>query len=575
MMNGSAVSGVMLAELARLYVDAINSGSVPVLSNAWVSMIKLQNERATDRAFEAFCSHKVESGTNLEELQHKYDAAVVAALAVFGEEAMEEDQSRYHDKLVAKMRSAYEDIVKAKEGDNAEEVGAVLHQHTTAIRKAIADAESGGEDESGTVVGVVAAAREAVRVACKVAWAPTGLRRVASFAEEQMTEMIEDAASKQARRQAAAAATIRAEVEKERHEAEMKAMAAEAATQTAQLKIQTLEEEKERESAVAAERLEALTAELQGANDKLHSLEEAMRELKQESTDSATKAKAREEELKANVHRLEVGLQEREAEATQKAALAEAEARRLETSLQEAERRRESEATVAQQASASAAADLATAREEVETLRQSLNEARQSAREDASVLEKKVIALESAKNTAEATSEAEVATLKDKMSRLQQQVDQLKAEAAARGGLAEEADAVRQEARRLETQLEQAEDRANREATARAAAETEWKAAAREATRFKEEAEASDRRATRAEEEARDARVDAAGKGQAAEGRGEEQRKRLATLESELGQQRERFRVREEMLTAELAREVKAREGLEVSLRRIHHLVRR
>jgi hypothetical protein len=52
--SGRQLNGAMLAELARCYVHAINTGSVPTIMSAWDSVIELQSKRAVECGKAAF-----------------------------------------------------------------------------------------------------------------------------------------------------------------------------------------------------------------------------------------------------------------------------------------------------------------------------------------------------------------------------------------------------------------------------------------------------------------------------------------------------------------------------------------
>ena len=47
-MYGQNVSGPMLGELARSYVDAINAGGVPTISSAWQRVVAARKRKAAE-----------------------------------------------------------------------------------------------------------------------------------------------------------------------------------------------------------------------------------------------------------------------------------------------------------------------------------------------------------------------------------------------------------------------------------------------------------------------------------------------------------------------------------------------
>ena len=55
-MYGKLVTGPMLVNLARSYVDAINSGGVPTISSAWERVVESQCSDAADKALSEYTS---------------------------------------------------------------------------------------------------------------------------------------------------------------------------------------------------------------------------------------------------------------------------------------------------------------------------------------------------------------------------------------------------------------------------------------------------------------------------------------------------------------------------------------
>jgi hypothetical protein len=49
-MNGHALNGPMLVELANSYIKALNDGEVPVIENAWTNVCHFEQERSFKEA---------------------------------------------------------------------------------------------------------------------------------------------------------------------------------------------------------------------------------------------------------------------------------------------------------------------------------------------------------------------------------------------------------------------------------------------------------------------------------------------------------------------------------------------
>lgn len=54
MMNGHALNGPMLVELANSYIKALNDGEVPVIENAWTNVCHFEQERAFKEAQQTY-----------------------------------------------------------------------------------------------------------------------------------------------------------------------------------------------------------------------------------------------------------------------------------------------------------------------------------------------------------------------------------------------------------------------------------------------------------------------------------------------------------------------------------------
>jgi hypothetical protein len=76
---GKALNGTMLATLAETYVEALNSGGVPVISTAWDRLVQLQTREAMQKGFEIY---KEQMGARIQRMDSAAGAGDADILAM-------------------------------------------------------------------------------------------------------------------------------------------------------------------------------------------------------------------------------------------------------------------------------------------------------------------------------------------------------------------------------------------------------------------------------------------------------------------------------------------------------------
>uniref|UniRef100_A0A673LTA8 GB1/RHD3-type G domain-containing protein n=1 Tax=Sinocyclocheilus rhinocerous TaxID=307959 RepID=A0A673LTA8_9TELE len=96
-------TGVSLGNLAEVYIEAISSGNVPCLENAVVSLAKIQNVRAVERAMQFYMTEMLSIAPlpmRPEELSDIHKIAEKKAIEVFITMAFNDNDQMYHQELM-------------------------------------------------------------------------------------------------------------------------------------------------------------------------------------------------------------------------------------------------------------------------------------------------------------------------------------------------------------------------------------------------------------------------------------------------------------------------------------------
>uniref|UniRef100_A0A671K575 GB1/RHD3-type G domain-containing protein n=1 Tax=Sinocyclocheilus anshuiensis TaxID=1608454 RepID=A0A671K575_9TELE len=101
--GGRTITGTALGNLAEIYVEAIRSGKVPCLENAVVSLAKIQNVRAVERALQFYMTEMLSIAQlpmRPEELSDIHKIAEKKGIEVFITMAFNDNDQMYHQELM-------------------------------------------------------------------------------------------------------------------------------------------------------------------------------------------------------------------------------------------------------------------------------------------------------------------------------------------------------------------------------------------------------------------------------------------------------------------------------------------
>ncbi|XP_016343808.1 guanylate-binding protein 1-like [Sinocyclocheilus anshuiensis] len=111
--GGRTITGTALGNLAEIYVEAIRSGKVPCLENAVVSLAKIQNVRAVERALQFYMTEMLSIAQlpmRPEELSDIHKIAEKKGIEVFITMAFNDNDQMYHQELMGKIHNEYQDM---------------------------------------------------------------------------------------------------------------------------------------------------------------------------------------------------------------------------------------------------------------------------------------------------------------------------------------------------------------------------------------------------------------------------------------------------------------------------------
>ncbi|XP_045712197.1 guanylate-binding protein 7-like isoform X2 [Phyllostomus hastatus] len=135
------VTGNGLGILAKAYVDAINSGSVPCLENAVTTLAQHENSAAVQKAADHYreqMAERVRFPTDtLQELLDLHAAYEREAIAIFMEHSFKDDEQLFQGKLMETIRRRKEDFLQQNEHASGKYCQAQLKQLTEPLLKSI------------------------------------------------------------------------------------------------------------------------------------------------------------------------------------------------------------------------------------------------------------------------------------------------------------------------------------------------------------------------------------------------------------------------------------------------------
>ncbi|KAB1268581.1 Guanylate-binding protein 4 [Camelus dromedarius] len=119
--EGVTVTGGGLGTLAVAYVDTINSGAVPCLEDAVMTLVERENSAAMEKAATNYCEQMAQSMSlptdTLQGLLEVHTACKREAIAVFMRHSFKDDEREFQKKLVAELQKLSELLMEGfKEG---------------------------------------------------------------------------------------------------------------------------------------------------------------------------------------------------------------------------------------------------------------------------------------------------------------------------------------------------------------------------------------------------------------------------------------------------------------------------
>ncbi|XP_014389655.1 PREDICTED: guanylate-binding protein 7-like [Myotis brandtii] len=130
--EGIIVTGNRLGSLAKAYVDAINSGAVPCLENAVLTLAERENSAAMQKAADHYSeqmAQRVSFPTDtLQELLDLHTACEKEAIAIFMEHSFKDDNQVFRKKLLGTIEKKKEDFLLQNEEASTKYCQAQLKQ---------------------------------------------------------------------------------------------------------------------------------------------------------------------------------------------------------------------------------------------------------------------------------------------------------------------------------------------------------------------------------------------------------------------------------------------------------------
>ncbi|XP_036046537.1 guanylate-binding protein 4 [Onychomys torridus] len=139
--GGIIVTGNRLGTLVQTYVDAINSGTVPCLENAVMTLAQRENSAAVQRSVDHYSEQMAQQlrlpTDTLQELLDVHTACEKEALAVFMEHSFKDDEQEFQRRLVAAIEERKEAFMRQNESTSLSHCQAKLEKLAEPLRESI------------------------------------------------------------------------------------------------------------------------------------------------------------------------------------------------------------------------------------------------------------------------------------------------------------------------------------------------------------------------------------------------------------------------------------------------------
>uniref|UniRef100_H3AZ79 GB1/RHD3-type G domain-containing protein n=1 Tax=Latimeria chalumnae TaxID=7897 RepID=H3AZ79_LATCH len=140
--GGQQVTGRMFASLAKTYVETINSGLVPCLENAVISMATIENQEAVKEAMEHYQSEMnglVHFPIGVEELSELHGKCEAEAITVFMKRSFKDDDQQHQNVLQDKVQQRYKELCKKNETVSEEACNKLLEALTAEMETKVSN----------------------------------------------------------------------------------------------------------------------------------------------------------------------------------------------------------------------------------------------------------------------------------------------------------------------------------------------------------------------------------------------------------------------------------------------------
>ncbi|XP_041509701.1 guanylate-binding protein 4-like [Microtus oregoni] len=139
--GGITVTGNRLGTLVKTYLDAINSGTVPCLENAVMTLAQRENSAAVQKAADHYSEQMTQqlqlpTGT-LQELLDVHADCEKEAIAVFMEHSFKDDEQEFQRRLVAVIEERKEAFMQQNEAASVSHCQAELDKLSESLRKSV------------------------------------------------------------------------------------------------------------------------------------------------------------------------------------------------------------------------------------------------------------------------------------------------------------------------------------------------------------------------------------------------------------------------------------------------------
>ncbi|CAH6777139.1 Gbp4 [Phodopus roborovskii] len=139
--GGVTVTGNRLGTLVKTYLDAINSGTVPCLENAVMTLAQRENSAAVQKAADHYSQQMAQQlrlpTDTLQELLNVHADCEKEAVAVFMEHSFKDDEQEFQQKLVVAIEEWKEAFMQQNEAASVSHCQAELEKLAEPLRESV------------------------------------------------------------------------------------------------------------------------------------------------------------------------------------------------------------------------------------------------------------------------------------------------------------------------------------------------------------------------------------------------------------------------------------------------------